>query len=67
MTTFSFVNHLPDNDHSRPQHIGRVSFSTIFVVFYWGVVFGINIVNWFIEWKMDNTKYSAYNQLPRKY
>ena len=45
ITTFSFVSHLPEDGHSRPQHIEGVSYSTIFIVFYCGVVVGINIVN----------------------
>jgi len=44
MTTSFFVNHLPEDGHGRPQHIG-VPYITIFIIFYCGVVVGINIVN----------------------
>jgi hypothetical protein len=66
-TTFSFVNHLREDGHGRPQHIGGVPYITIFIIFYCGVVVDINIVNYFTEWKMDNTEYSVHNQLPMKY
>ena len=45
ITTFSFLNHLPEDGHGRPQHIGGVPYITIFIIFYCGVVVGINIVN----------------------
>jgi len=45
MTIFSFVNHLPEDGHGWPQHIGEVSYITTFIIFYCGVVVGINIVS----------------------
>ena len=41
MTTFSFVSHLSEDGHGRPQHIGGVPYVTIFIIFYCSVVVGM--------------------------
>jgi len=45
MTTFSFVNHLHEDGHGRPQHIGGVPYITTFIISDCSVVVGTNIVN----------------------
>jgi hypothetical protein len=43
ITTLSFDNHLPEDDHSRPKHIGRVSYIYKLLYFHCCAVVGINI------------------------
>ena len=40
----AYVNHLPEDDHCRPEHVGLVSYLKKTTVFYYCVVVEIDIV-----------------------
>ena len=44
ITTLSFDDHLPEEDHSRSKHVGLPYIYKLFYL-YWCAVVGINIVN----------------------
>jgi hypothetical protein len=52
ITVLLFDNHLPEDGHCRPKHVGGVSIFINYSIFYCCAVVGINSVN------MNNINYS---------